>query len=739
MPARTIRGHLFQVLAFCIVPIGLFAAGLLYFHWQAQERERERSQIEAVRTLAAAVDNALDSSVQRLSILARLWSASGARGELIYQQIRQALEAHPDWELVVAFRADGKAVFRSDMPLGRPVPSMRLLEFWAPVLSGQQGALVSDVFSSPTRGVHIVSVGVPVVRDGKVTHILIAALNLRWFDGLLRRQQLAEGGVAGIFDRNFKFVSRTAEGDARRGSDGAQALIADMRMKPEGIAKYTSLDDVPVFTAWTPSRHGWWVASASPSAAVDSAFWTYLGIFAMLWGAVVLAGIAFAVHKGRHIAASLVSLEAGAERLARGEAPHALPASRVIEVQHALVALDQASRLLQDAMRERDRSLETEREAREAAEAANRAKDEFLAMLGHELRNPLAAISSAAALVGAERRTGEQLDFAAEVLERQTQHLKRLIDDLLDVGRVMTGKIFLERQRLDLAATARHVITTLETAGRLVERRVELDAAAAWIEGDATRVEQIITNLVANAATYTAPGGQIRVRVERRGAEALLEVSDDGRGIASESLPRLFELFYQADSSIDRASGGLGIGLTLVQRLVALHGGTVQAASEGKGKGATFTVRFPAIASEPAWQPPAAPAPPRVGLTLLLVEDNADERETLRMALELQGYDVIAAGEAGAALAAARRRRPAAALLDIGLPGMNGYELARVLRQELGPGALLIALTGYGGIVEERRALAAGFDRHLTKPVEPRELSRALAAAGADEAASRAA
>jgi signal transduction histidine kinase/ActR/RegA family two-component response regulator len=728
MRARTIRGHLFQVLAFCIVPIGLFAAGLLYLHWQAQERERERAQIESVRTLATAVDNALDSSVQRLSILARLWSASGAREELIFQQISQAIEAHPDWDLVVAFSADGEAVFRSDTPLGVPVPNMRLLGIWEPILSGKESALVSDVFISPARGIPIVSAGVPVLRDGKVTHLFIAVLNPRWFDDLLRSKGLPEGGVAGIFDRNFKFVSRSAEGDARRGSDGSQALIADMRMKSEGIAKYMSLDNVPVFTAWTPSRHGWWVASASPSAAVDAAFWTHLGIFGALWGAVVLAGIGFALHKGRHIATSLGLLEAGAERLARGQQVDALPASRVAEVQHALAALEQASRILQDAMRERDQSLKTEREARAAAEGANRAKDEFLAMLGHELRNPLAAISSAAALVAAERRTDEHLDFAAEVLTRQTEHLKRLIDDLLDVGRVMTGKIYLERRWLDLATTVRHVVTTLQTAGRLAERHVEIDAGHAWIEGDATRVEQIATNLLANAATYTAPGGRIRVRVERRGPEALLEVSDDGRGIAPENLPRLFELFFQAESSIDRSSGGLGIGLTLVQRLVALHGGTVEAHSEGKDKGATFTVRFPAVAAEPAWEPPAARVLPLARQTVLLVEDNADERETLRMALELQGHRVLAAAEADAALSVARRHHPPAALIDIGLPGMNGYELARVLRKELGEGALLIALTGYGGIAEERRALDAGFDRHLTKPIAPQELAGTLAA-----------
>jgi signal transduction histidine kinase len=727
MQPRTIRWHLFQVLAFCIVPIGLFASGLLYLHWQAQEHERERSQVESVRTLATAVDNALDSTVQRLAIFARLWAASGASDELIHAQAKDALAVNADWSTLVAFRPDGAPVFRTDLPFGTTMPKMRLLELWRPVLESRR-ALVTDVFAAPARGQKVVAVGVPVVRDGKVTHVLVAALNLRWFDELLVRQG-HEGGVAGIFDRNWKFVARSAEGDARRGTDPSGPLVEDMKRRPEGIGKYMNLNNVPVYTSWTPSRHGWWVAWATPSAPVDNAFWTYLAVFGLLWAAVVAAGVAYAVSKGRHIAAALVSLEAGAERLAGGRAFGALPPSRVAEVQHALAALEKASGLLQAAMRERDRSLATEREARAAAEAANQAKDEFLAMLGHELRNPLAAISSAATIVASERRTREQLDFAGGVLTRQSQHLKRLIDDLLDVGRVMTGKIYLERRPLELAACAGHVVRTLQTAGRLAQRRVEVDAAPAWIDGDATRIEQVITNLVANAATYTASGGRIRVRVERRGDEALLEVSDDGRGIAPESLERVFDLFFQADSTIDRASGGLGIGLTLVQRLVALHGGAVHAASAGKGKGATFTVRFPAVAGAAAHDAPGAAA---VALavrpqTILLVEDNADERETLRMALEMQGHRVVAVADGAAALDAARRHRPAAALLDIGLPGMHGYELAGQLRALVGRKVRLVALTGYGGVAEARRALDAGFDRHLTKPVDAADLALALA------------
>ena len=723
MAPKSIRWHLFQVLLVCVVPLGVFAAALLYLHWQTQEAQRERSQIESARLLGAAVDNALDSTVQRLSIFARLWSANPAGDGSIYAQARAALAGNPDWSNIAAFRVDGRGVFRADEPFGTSVPAMKLLEQWRPVVE-ERRPVVTNVFISPVTGRKLVSVGVPVVHDGEVTHVLLAALNLRWFDELMTKQ--GRGGLAGIFDRNWKFVARSADGDARRGSDGAGALIEDMKRTPEGIGRYDSLSGTGVYTSWSSTRHGWWVALATPAAPVESAFWKYLGVLGLLWAAMVAAGIAYAVSKGRHIAAGLESLERGADDLAGARSLPALPDSSVKEVSKALTALESASRTLQAAMLTRDESLQTEQKARAAAESANRAKDEFLAMLGHELRNPLAAISSAVGILQSRQRTPELVDFATGVMARQSSHLKRLIDDLLDVGRLVTGKVVLERGPIDLAATARNAVTTLQTAGRLAERRVSLDTAPAWIEGDQTRVEQIIGNLLVNAATYSDRGRNIRVRVAAEGNQALLEVSDNGRGIAPEDLERVFDLFYQADASVDRTSGGLGIGLTLVKRLAEMHGGTVSAHSPGRGKGATFVVRFPALAAEV--RTPLASAAVRAGeaRTILIVEDNSDQRDGLRIALELAGHSVLLAADGHAALDFLHRYRPPVAILDIGLPGMNGYELARAARAALGRQIVLIALTGYGGELDVRRAQDAGFDHHLTKPADMDKLARLL-------------
>ena len=714
---RGIRGHLFQVLLVSIVPIGVFAAVLLYVHWETLQGERVRAQIQAVRLLAAAVDNALDSTIERLGILARLWASSGLTDREIDTAVREALRANADWVNILAFRADGSAALRGDRPPGASIPADSALHVLRPVLQ-QRTPIVSDVLVTPLHPTPAVFVGVPVVQNGAVTHVLVASLDLAWYDALVARQGLGEGGVAGLFDRNFKFVARSAEGPQRRGTNPTPALIEDMKRRPEGVGRYTNLNGTSVYTTWTFTRHGWGVGYATPAAPIDDPLRNHLIVFGALWAGVMGIGLLYAFSKARVIAASLESLEGQARHLADGGRIEDLPLSRVVEIDRALGALERASALLQTTMQQRDRSLETEREARAVAESANRAKDEFLAMLGHELRNPLAAISSAGSIVALEGASPPQLAFAGGVITRQTQHLKRLIDDLLDVGRALTGKISLERAPLDVAATVRAVTATLQTAGRLADRRVELDTTPAWIDGDHTRIEQVITNVLANAATYTEPGGRIQIQVAREDDDAVIRVRDDGRGIAAENVPRVFDLFFQADPTVDRAAGGLGIGLTLVRRLVRLHGGEVEASSEGRGRGATFTVRLPAIEA-PAAASPAAPhrerGEPR---TVLVVEDNADARQSLCAALALRGHRVLQAADGADALALRGLDGVEIAVLDIGLPRMNGYDLARRLRARLSRDVTLVALTGYGAGSDVRKATEAGFDHHLTKPVD---------------------
>jgi PAS domain S-box-containing protein len=364
--------------------------------------------------------------------------------------------------------------------------------------------------------------------------------------------------------------------------------------------------------------------------------------------------------------------------------------------------------------------------ARAEAEAANRTKDEFLAMLGHELRNPLGAISSAAHVLSRTAAGTSATARASDIIGRQVQHLARIVDDLLDVSRVVAGKVVLRLQPVDLADIARRV-ATLHGGPSGARHVISVHTTPTWISADPTRLEQVLTNLLANAVKYTAPGGEITVTVRRDADHAILSVRDTGAGIRSELLPRVFDLFVQGDRSLERSAGGLGIGLTLVRQLVQLHGGTVEASSPGVGRGSTFTVRLPVLAAPPESDSAARPPTKAPARRVLVVEDNDDAREMLRNLLQLFGHDVHEARDGASGVEEARRVRPDAALIDIGLPGIDGYEVARRIRADV-PGARLVALTGYGQPEDRERALAAGFDVHLVKPVDPEQLQRLLAA-----------
>jgi signal transduction histidine kinase/CheY-like chemotaxis protein len=374
------------------------------------------------------------------------------------------------------------------------------------------------------------------------------------------------------------------------------------------------------------------------------------------------------------------------------------------------------------------------------AQRVNRAKDEFLAMLGHELRNPLGAIAAA---IGVLKTTGPReppIERARAVIARQVQHLSRLVDDLLDVSRLTTGKVRLERRPADLGALVASAMTAWRAAGRFARHQVAVDASPAWIAADETRIEQVLENLVGNALKYTPAGGQITVAVRRDGDTAVLEVADTGPGMPSNLGDKVFDLFVQGDRDLDRSQGGLGIGLTLVKALVTLHGGTVEVDGAGPDRGAVFTVRLPGVPAPvspgAAASSPTPSVPPR---RVLIIEDNEDAREMLRTALTLAGHEVHDAADGRAGIEAARTVVPDVALIDVGLPGLNGYDVARRIRADAcGQSMVLIAITGYGQDEDRRRALDAGFDAHLTKPVLPERLTELIAAGpGADARSSR--
>jgi signal transduction histidine kinase len=361
--------------------------------------------------------------------------------------------------------------------------------------------------------------------------------------------------------------------------------------------------------------------------------------------------------------------------------------------------------------------LENAQLYRETAEA-NRAKDEFLATLSHELRNPLAAIGNAVAALDRLAPGGDDpAGRLRQIIHRQTHHLARLVDDLLDVARAATGKIALSRRPVDLGELASACLRSLRESGRTQRHRITFRAESVIVDADPTRLAQVIGNVLDNAVKFTPSGGSVDVDVLREDKEAVLRVTDSGIGIAPEMLARIFELFTQVEQTIDRSLGGLGIGLTLSRRLVEMHGGTIAAASDGHGRGARFTVRLPVeLGKTPSSA--AIPASTDRSRSILVVEDNDDARESLRALLVSHGHRVIAAGNGSDGVALALRHGPEVVLIDLGLPALDGYELARALRASpRGQTTVLIAVTDYGEDEDRRRSKDAGFDAHLVKPV----------------------
>ena len=354
-----------------------------------------------------------------------------------------------------------------------------------------------------------------------------------------------------------------------------------------------------------------------------------------------------------------------------------------------------------------------------------RLKEDFLAMLGHELRNPLAAIASATEIlkrIGAVTGTAGQ---SRAVIERQVRHLKRLVDDLLDAARVHGGKVTLERRPVDLTEALQHALRTVQGASSEPHHAVELDIEPMGVNVDPIRLEQILVSLLTNAVKFTPAGRAIRVRVRAEGDSAVLVVQDDGIGMPAEILPRIFDLFFQGERSAARTEGGLGIGLTLVKTLTELHGGSVEAASAGRGHGSTFVVRLPRAATPTSSRRPGRVASAR--RRVLLVEDNDDAREMLRTWLTLDGHDVLEAANGLDAVKILASDRPDVAFIDIGLPEMDGYEVARTARRHTDQSTLLVALTGYGQTEDRQRCFDAGFDDFVLKPVDPARLTQILA------------
>jgi signal transduction histidine kinase/CheY-like chemotaxis protein len=722
MKPMKLRSHLLLLTLGTLLPMLLFAliaVGLL------AERERtiqQRSGKEFTHALITAVDAELDRSIATLQALAASPYLDNDALRAFHADAVRVLPTQRGWSTVTLATPKGDPLLDAKLEYGAALPAAEPDGSEAVARTGKPAVL--PLMRDSASGVYRYKAAVPVVRNGRLKYLLSAAVDPQTIRALLDAQRLPSDWVGEVLDSARRLVARTSRSNERWvGEPPAESLVAALNQSPEGWFHGKTSEGTGVYTSYHRSgSSGWSVAISIPEATVRAGLGR-AGV-TMTMGVIValIAALLLAAALGHRIAAPIGALAATARALASGQHAEPPPPGSVRELRDVSNALTEAA----SAVRTREGALRS----------ADRTKDEFLAMLSHELRTPLGALAAAAHVL---RVSGAKEDVrlnATGVVERQVRHMSRLVEDLLDVSRVTRGKISLARQPLDLAQAARNAVRDLRDSGRLEKHQVALALEPAWVHADSARIEQIITNLVGNAVKYTDPGGKIVVMVRRDRGTAILQVRDNGIGMSTELASRAFDLFVQGERPLDRGAGGLGIGLTMVRRLAELHGGTAHAASAGPGQGSLFTVALPAIEAQSLPPPsPVAPTGERRRHKILVIEDSDDARRTLSMALRLDGHEVYEAADGKAGLAAAESVGPEVALIDIGLPGLNGYQVAEHLREMPAHGSMvLIALTGYGQPEAFRRARDAGFDDHIVKPVVPGQLVRLIDVACAAKA-----
>jgi signal transduction histidine kinase/CheY-like chemotaxis protein len=730
-PSRTfsLRAHLLLLVIGTLVPALLIAAVLVRRVVGDNTRAIEQRLLETARATAAVVDTELAGSIRALQGLGE--SARLTEGEIpgFYEQAQRLLKTQPTWSAVSVSRPDGQQLVNTSRSIDEPLPTItdrdsfdRALKTGFPVVGNLQRGQISHMLGFIVR--------VPILRNNRPVFVLSAWITSDKFGEVLEQTPLPDDWIRGVVDANGIIVARSRDPARFVGQKGTTTFM-QRRVEKEAVFRDISLDGVPMYAASsTASTSGWRAGVGVPASTVDARFRQSMTTLAAVALLLLAAGGGGAYFVSRRISRDLSQSAAEAEALASGRHPSPLR-SRVTELQRLLDALAQSAGLLETRQRERDEQLSRANAARAEAEAADRAKDEFLAMLGHELRNPLAPALTAIHLMktrGAADTTRER-----EVIERQIRHMARLVDDLLDVSRLRRGAIELRRERFELADAVSRAVEMTSALFAEKQHHLDLDVPARLeLYADRVRIAQVLSNLLSNAAKYSEPGAHILLRVREEDDQVVIECRDTGIGMAAELVPRVFELFVQGQRGLDRRQGGLGLGLAVARTLVELHGGTIEATSAGTGQGSTFVVRLPLAATPPVTgtieddSTSAAKPPVHIG-RVMVVDDNHDALDMLLAALKASGIDAFGASTPQEALDLASELDPQVAVLDIGLPHMDGFELARALRSRAGGEALrLIALTGYGREQDMAAARAAGFDAFFAKPVEVEVLIGAL-------------
>jgi signal transduction histidine kinase/CheY-like chemotaxis protein len=712
-----LRHLLILLTAIGLLPLALLGIWSIHVASEYRQREQERAMLDLARALSSAVDAELDSTVTALSGLAR--SPAMVAGDIrsFYEVARNQAATQPNWLGVFLADHEGKTLFRTNAAFGSVMPPPVDPESLQQALVLHR-AVVGRMILGP-RGRAAAAVRIPITDGRAHAYVLSAVVKPDRILRVIERQQAPSDSLIAVIDASGHIVARSKNQERYVAQPVTPAMRELMHKHgQEGTGPTYTQEGDPGATAYTSlSRYGWTVIVNSPVTSLRTAFLQGVGTYAAGVGISLAICIALAYWLSWRIVAAFNHLRRAAAAVGAGR-PFSVPHSRIRELGRMGRALEAAGHQRARHELERSRLLASLEDALEQARRAGQAKDEFLAVLGHELRNPLSPIVASLDLMDMRDEPGARRERA--IMRRQVTHLKRLVDDLLDVSRIASGKLNLHLRPLDLAETVRHTVAALPGMSITLEAPDTL-----WIEGDDSRLVQVLNNLLSNAARFGSTATHVSLVADHDAGLARLTVEDNGIGMDAKLLSRVFEPFYQAPQPLARHTGGLGLGLAIVRKIVELHGGSVSAGSPGPNQGSRFEVLLP-LAAAPAKPAPSAPAAARKACRILLVDDNEDAAAGTGTLLRQLGHSVDIAHNAMQALAAARVRAPEVAILDIGLPDMDGYQLAAALRQEHGKALRLVALSGYGQQADIEHARDAGFDLHLTKPATLDDLVRAL-------------
>jgi len=739
--AYPLKWHLVLLVTGALLPVVAFAIVIVHQLSVGEREATERRTLVAARNLAEAVEQETSGTIRILEALAASEQLEQRNLDAFYREAVRVLGSQPTWSTIILLTPEGQQILNARQPFGAILPLTNEPDSLRRTLETRQPT-IGDLARNQVGGALAFPIRVPVFRDEELVYVLTARITPEALTQEVEKQTPIDGEwTRTVVDGKGIVVARTRNPEKFVGQRGTLPFLRQIGAAPEGVYRDITLDGEHVYVAFSRLNDSRWTGAVTiPIRVVEGPARQAIALVGGAGILLLMLSVAAAIALSESITRSIASATAGAEALVRGETPR-VGFTSIQEVGMLGKALEFSANLLTQRDQERAEHLARAEAARAEAEAANRLKDEFLITISHELKTPLNAILGWSVLLQSGRLDRERTEQAIATIERNAKAQSRLVDDLLDTSRIVTGKLRLEPQRVHLATVITSAVDSIRHAAdaKHIHLSLHLEPNMEPIQGDMNRLQQVVWNLLSNAVKFTPAGGQ--VTVELRSVEDWVEVvvRDTGKGIRPEFLPHVFDRFRQADSSTTREFGGLGLGLAIVRHLVELHGGMVWADSEGLDRGAAFTLRFPK-AHQTTWS-----VPPEAGVRLnqtstthlmdsgklhgvriLVVDDELDAREFVATVLMQQGADIRVCASAVEAFQEVMNWNPAVILSDIGMPLEDGYTfIARV--RKAGSGIPAIALTAFTREEDQERAIAAGFQRHLAKPIDPMELVTVVA------------